>query len=166
MARPFRPPSWAPQHAAMTEPELDAVAAALRGLAAVSERMVTLTGWMRQLPDVTSATLTCDIRGGEPIARGGFQFGRGDGYWFAWYAEAEFGDGVGLSFAIELTSPGVVWTIDGWVAAETTHGQVGLLELPTARAESPSKMSQALLDTADELDRRRENALRLRATHA
>lgn len=150
----------------MTDREVTAVATAFRGLAAVSERMMVLARRLRQQPGVTQAAYSCQIRAEDPVSDYMVRVGQGEGYCFEWFVDAEFSDGVGLNLTIDITANGSAWSIGGSAAANTADGQVDLLRLPPSRAESASEIAQALLDMADELDRRREDILRLRATRA
>lgn len=136
--------------------------AVLQALVAVTERLASLVVWLRSAPGVVAVRRSCWMNSEERTAEGMIRMGQGDGYRIEWFVEADFCDGNGLSFGIDVASYGHEWVIDASARSHTRDGEEVLIELPTRYAVDTFDLERELLGQVDMIVRRRDEALALR----
>jgi hypothetical protein len=82
---------------------------ALRALAVTSDRFVSLAISLRREAMVVTVRNRLSLRSEERVSANHVRIGRGEGFRFGWYLEAERVDGAVVSFELEAA-----WQSDGW----------------------------------------------------
>jgi hypothetical protein len=124
---------------------------AIRSLVDVAEVFLQLARSLGSTAGVTRVTSPIYMRAEEKVDQDSFKVGHGPGLRLEWYAEGEFEDGRGISFAQELSWHEGSWLIEASVRASDELGEHILREFAARRAVDAVSLTVRLREQAEQL---------------